>query len=193
MPPLGSVIQGSLTQGLEVRLHPDISVEDLRVGKFLVVQGRRARFFCMLTDVVLGTASPRILADPPAPHNQFLTQVLAGTGTYSTVNLSPMLTLITGDGDQPMELLPVKTVPSHFSQVYDASEQDFRSVFGWEDDPHRRNFAIGRPLDMDVPICIDLDRFVERSNGIFGKSGTGKSFLTRLLLCSIFQTGFRKI
>jgi len=24
-----------------------------------------------------------------------------------------------------MELLPVKTIPSHFSQVYDASEQDF--------------------------------------------------------------------
>jgi len=24
---------------------------------------------------------------------------------------------------------------------------------------------------MEVPICIDLDRFVERSNGVFGKSG----------------------
>ncbi len=86
-----------------------------------------------------------------------------------------------------MELLPVKTIPSHFSQVYDASERDFRAVFGWEDDPHRRNFAIGQPLDMDVPICIDLDRFVERSNGVFGKSGTGKSFLTRLLLSGIIR------
>ena len=43
--PLGSVIEGSLIRGLEVRLHPDVSVEDLRVGKFLVVQGRRSRFF----------------------------------------------------------------------------------------------------------------------------------------------------
>jgi hypothetical protein len=43
--PLGSVIQGSLTEGLEVRLHPDISVEDMRVGKFLVVQGMRIAFF----------------------------------------------------------------------------------------------------------------------------------------------------
>lgn len=42
--PLGSVTQGSLTGGLEVRLHPDISVEDMRVGKFLVVQGMRSRF-----------------------------------------------------------------------------------------------------------------------------------------------------
>ncbi|NTU64806.1 MAG: ATP-binding protein, partial [Chloroflexi bacterium] len=44
-------------------------------------------------------------------------------------------------------------------------------------------FAIGQPLDMDVSVCLNLARLVERSNGIFGKSGTGKSFLTRLLLC----------
>jgi DNA helicase HerA-like ATPase len=60
-------------------------------------------------------------------------------------------------------------------------------VFGWEDDPTRKNFAIGQPLDMDVPICINLDRFVERSNGVFGKSGTGKSFLTRLLISGIIR------
>ena len=213
--PLGSVIQGSLSQGLEVRLHPDVLVEDMRVGKFLVVEGARSRFFCMLTDVTLGTSSNRIVANPPDPRDDFLRDVLAGSGTYGTIDLTPML-MFTPEEDssqeqtltskeskkalnghslasyQPqssttMELMPVKTIPSHFSQVYDASERDFRAVFGWEDDPHRRNFAIGQPLDMDVPICIDLDRFVERSNGVFGKSGTGKSFLTRLLLCGIIR------
>jgi hypothetical protein len=207
--PLGSVIQGSLSAGLEVRLHPDVSVEDMRVGKFLVVQGMRSRFFCMLTDVTLGTSSQRILANPPSPDDDFLREVLAGSGTFGTVNLTPMLMFTpqefkareTGvalngntslasfqaQSSESMELLPVKTIPSHFSQVYDASERDFRAVFGWEDDPQRRNFAIGQPLDMEVPICIDLDRFVERSNGVFGKSGTGKSFLTRLLLSGIIR------
>jgi DNA helicase HerA-like ATPase len=211
--PLGSITQGSLSQGLEVRLHPDVSVEDMRVGKFLVVEGVRSRFFCMLTDVALGTSSNRIVANPPSPSDDFLREVLAGSGTYGTINLTPML-MFTPESDEPlfrtngkshqqpavpglasfqpqsssnMELLPVKTIPSHFSQVYDASERDFRAVFGWEDDPHRRNFAIGQPLDMDVPICVDLDRFVERSNGVFGKSGTGKSFLTRLLLSGIIR------
>jgi DNA helicase HerA-like ATPase len=223
--PLGSVIQGSLTQGLEIRLHADVSVEEMRVGKFLVVRGRRARFFCMLTDVSLGTSSLRIIANPPEPDDDFLREVLAGSGTYGTINLAPMLMFIppefvpgeqlfitNGDevtngkkngkkslnGKAPiasmetqssseMQLLPVKTIPSHFSPVYEATEHDFRSVFGWEDDPRRRNFAIGQPLDMDVPVCLDLDRFVERSNGVFGKSGTGKSFLTRLLLSGIIR------
>jgi uncharacterized protein len=216
--PLGSVIQGSLSQGLEVRLHADISVEDMRVGKFLVVQGVRSRFFCMLTDVSLGAASPRILANPPDPGNTFLQEVLAGSGTYGTINLTPMLMFTPTEArsgaiedarsskakpaksktrssklssyeaqSSVVELQPVKTIPSHFSQVYDSSERDFRAVFGWEDDPQRRNFAIGQPIDMEVPICIDLDRFVERSNGVFGKSGTGKSFLTRLLLSGIIR------
>ncbi len=211
--PLGSVIQGSLTKGLEIRLYPDVSVEDMRVGKFLVVQGIRSRFFCLLTDVSLGTSSDRILANPPAIEDSFLRDVLAGSGTYGTVELAPMLMFtptasadernaglslneinsklpgldLTSDSD--LQLLPVKTIPTHFSPVYDASERDFRSVFGWEDDPHRRNFAVGQPLDMEVPVCIDLDRFVERSNGIFGKSGTGKSFLTRLLLSGVIKKG----
>ena len=218
--PLGSVIQGSLSKGLEVRLHPDVLVEEMRVGKFLVVQGVRSRFFCMLTDVALGMASQRIVASPPEPNNIFLQEVLAGSGTYGTVDLTPMLMFTptestpvataresidatiqkstkqasTGNlasyeanSSAPLQLLPVKTIPGHFSQVYDASERDFRAVFGWEDDVHRRNFAIGQPIDMDVPICIDLDRFVERSNGIFGKSGTGKSFLTRLILSGIIR------
>ena len=210
--PLGSVIQGSLTGGLEVRLHPNISVEDMRVGKFLVVQGMRSRFFCMLTDVALGTANQRIMANPPSWEDTFLREVLAGSGTYGTVNLAPMLmftpentedSAVNGNWKSAkassalasfeaqtsttMELLPVKTIPTHFSQVYEASEEDFRRVFGWEDDPIRKNFSIGKPLDMDVPVCLDLNLFVERSNGVFGKSGTGKSFLTRLLLAGTIR------
>ena len=217
--PLGIVVQGSLSDGLEVRLNGEISVEDMRVGKFLVVHGRHTRFFCILTDVTLGTASPRILMNPPDPENTFLTEILAGTGTFGTINLTPMLMFVPANpfdlitqratsqnNDRvkktkrkksaayeaveeisDFQLLPVKTIPSHFSQVFDATERDFRIVFGWEDDPHKRNFAIGQPIDMPVPICLDLDRFVERSNGVFGKSGTGKSFLTRLLLSGIIR------
>ena len=213
--PLGSVIQGSLIGGLEVRLHPDILVEDMRVGKFLVVQGVRSRFFCMLTDVALGISNQRIVAYPPNWEDTLMREILAGSGTYGTINLAPML-MFTPDKNESdfdidvksaklkeavntslasfqaqtstsMELMPVKTIPTHFSQVYDASENDFRRVFGWEDDPQRKNFSIGKPLDMDVPVCIDLNKFVERSNGVFGKSGTGKSFLTRLLLAGTIR------
>ena len=40
---------------------------------------------------------------------------------------------------------------------------------------------------METPICIDLEGFIERSNGIFGKTGTGKTFLTRLVLAGLIH------
>ncbi|MDX2272280.1 MAG: DUF87 domain-containing protein [Cyanobacteriota bacterium] len=194
---LATVTQGSLSQGLEARLNPGVAIEDLRVGKFVVVQGQRNRFFGLLTDVRLGSASPHILLNPPRPEEHLLREILSGTGTFALLTLTPMLMLTPvrsegeggGESSHPtaMELLPVKTVPAHFSQVYEARELDFRTVFGWEEDPSKRNFAIGQPIDMPVPICLDLDRLVERSNGIFGKSGTGKSFLTRLLLSGVIR------
>jgi len=80
---------------------------------------------------------------------------------------------------------PARTIPPHFSSVSEATLEDFERVFGRDDG--KNHFQIGQPIDMDVPVCLDLRRFVERSNGIFGKSGTGKSFLTRLLLCGVIK------
>ncbi|HMO56903.1 MAG TPA: ATP-binding protein [Roseiflexaceae bacterium] len=177
---LGVITSGSLVEGLSARLEGGESVEDLRVGQFVVVRGEKNEFFAMVTDVVLEATNQKVLADPP-DGDPFIYEVLAGTSTYGTIALKPMLML---PNDVNEGLRPPKTVPRHFAPVLEADESDFQRVFGGEDATH---FEIGRPLDMDVPVCIDLNRLVERSNGIFGKSGTGKSFLTRLMLCGTIK------
>lgn len=178
---IGVVISGSLVGGLCARLEPYTSVEDMRVGKFVVVRGEKNEFFSMITDVVLEATNQKILIDPPGD-DPFINEVLAGTSTYGAITLMPRLML---PADLEQGLLQVKTVPRHFSPLYEANEDDFMRVFGHEGGTQ---FEIGRPLDMDVPVCLDLERFVERSNGVFGKSGTGKSFLTRLMLCGTIAT-----
>ncbi len=185
MPPhtrtrLGVVTSGSLIEGLAARLEGRGSVEDMRVGKFVVIQGEKHEFFSMITDVLLEATNQKVLSDPPNG-DPFFHEVLAGTSTYGAIALKPMLML---PHDLKEGLLPPKTVPRHFAPVLEADEGDFKRVFGGEDATH---FEIGRPLDMDVPVCLDLHKIVERSNGIFGKSGTGKSFLTRLLLCGTIK------
>lgn len=184
---LGIVTQGSLSAGLEMRLDVSQSVEDLRVGRFVVVEGKNHRFFSMLTDVTLSASNAAILTNPPLA-DDFLLSVLAGISTFGTVKVQPMLMLEKQDGEAH-ELRPVKTIPSHFSPVFEASQEDFGLVFGQENeaDPQDLHFNIGTPLNMDTPVCIDLGRFIERSNGIFGKSGTGKSFLTRIFLCGLIN------
>ena len=178
---IGVVTSGSLLEGLTARLDDHYALEQLRVGQFVVVQGRQNRFFSLLTDVQLAATSPAILADPPGDDHPLLTEILAGRSTYGTFKITPQLML---PEDVSLGLRPVKTIPAHFAPIYEASEDDFGLVFGAETGG---NFQMGQPLDMDVPVCLDLHRFVERSNGVFGKSGTGKSFLTRLLLCGVIK------
>ena len=182
--PLGMVVDGSLTKGVEVRLDPSTSVEDVRVGTFVTIQGQRMRFFAVVTDVALGAADPGLKYAPPDVSDPFIAQVVSGTTAYGTVSVLPTLTMpaVLGDSSGPV---PAKTVPAHFSRVSSASQRDVEVVFGKEDENH---FWIGNPLDMETKVCLDLKLLSERSIGVFGKSGTGKTFLTRLLLIGILQS-----
>jgi uncharacterized protein len=183
---LGVVINGSLTHGIDVKLDAQSSVEDMAVGRYVTIKGQKRRFFGMITDVSLAVVDEQINIAPSDVSDPFLSEVLSGTSTYGTLHVLPMLTI----GGEVAALLdgpqPVKTVPSHFSQVSQASQIDVELVFGGEDE---KKFFIGTPLDMETKICLDLAELVKRSNGIFGKSGTGKTFLTRLLLIGMLQKG----
>jgi len=182
--PLGIVVSGSLEKGLEVRLDSSASVEDVVVGRYVTVEGQKRRFFGMITDITLGVTDQELTVTPPDTSSPFIAEVLAGTATYGMLHVLPMLT-IGGDVASLIEgPQPVKTVPSHFSVVNLASDRDMELVFGEED---ATRFHIGNPLDMETKLCLDLEELVKRSNGIFGKSGTGKTFLTRILLIGMLQ------
>ncbi|MEA1959517.1 MAG: ATP-binding protein [Chloroflexota bacterium] len=183
---LGFVVSGSLTKGVDVRLDGDFSVEDLAVGRYVTIEGERRRFFGMLTDVALDAADPRIMTAPPDVSDPFIAEVISGTSTFGRLHVLPMLT-IGGDTEDIIEgPQPVKTVPAHFSVVRESSEQDVAGVFG---SVGEGQFYIGTPLDMETRVRLDTSRLVTRSNGIFGKSGTGKTFLARLVLIGILQEG----
>ena len=186
---LGMVTGGSLSTGLDVKLDRDQELETLAVGRYVVARGRKARFFCMITDVALASANPQVAVQPPDVSDPFLAQVHRGTTTFGTIHLTPLLVLEEG----AQEVKPVKTIPEHFTPVHTASQVEVDQVFGEEGvrkiggkDVHY--FHIGAPLDMEtVKITLNLERLVERSSGVFGKSGTGKTFLSRLLLAGVIR------
>ncbi|MEL6524909.1 MAG: ATP-binding protein, partial [Chloroflexota bacterium] len=125
---------------------------------------------------------PGIQSDPPDITDPFLRDVYTGTVAYSIVTVTPMLIIDDQEG-----ALPVKTIPGHFNSVFNATEHDVNAVFGDEDATH---FNVGSPLELqNTNINLNLKRLVERSVGVFGKSGTGKSFLTRVLLAGTIQRG----
>ena len=181
---LGIVVSGSLNKGVEVRLDSSASVEDMAVGRYVIIEGEKQRFFGMIADVSLGVIDPKLTLTPPDVSDPFIAEVLAGTSTYGTLHVSPYLTIGSDVTSLLGEPQPVKTIPAHFSTVNLASDQDIEMVFGKED---KERFWIGNPLDMETKLCLNLEELVKRSNGIFGKSGTGKTFLTRILLIGMLQ------
>jgi len=186
---IGRVVGGSVSGGLEVRLDAEVSVEEMGIGRFVTVEGNRRRFLCLVTDVRLKSVSDQVASVPPDYDDPFIARVMGGIATYGVLQVLPTLVL-PPTPEEPPE--PVKTVPVHFAPVYEATADDLRTVYGDERQAH--NFQVGSPLEMpEVPLCIDIRRLVERSNGVFGKSGTGKSFLTRLLLLGIIRSGLASV
>ncbi|HCU80931.1 MAG TPA: ATPase, partial [Chloroflexi bacterium] len=184
---IGTIVGGSLSKGLVVKLDagelPGSMIEQLAVGRYVVVQGlTERRFFCIVTDVALEHTNPSVESNPPEATDIIMAEVYRSTLAYGKANVAPMLVLEHGS-EEPK---PVKTIPAHFSVVVQANEEDVAKVFGKADSDH---FYIGNPIEMDqVPINVNLDRFIERSSGVFGKSGTGKSFITRTLLSGIVKS-----
>jgi len=182
---LGVVVGGSLSKGLVIKLDSGQSVEELAVGRYIVVHGHQRRFFCMITDVVLDSTNPDIQNAPPDISDPFFEAIYIGTAAYGKIHAQPMLSI--DDSEPNPKPKPVKTIPGHFMKVMNATVEDVNAVFGVEDEHH---FNVGSPLELEeTQINLDLRKLVERSVGVFGKSGTGKSFLTRMLIAGIIHRG----
>ena len=197
--PIGYVVGGGLKANLFVRL--TLPAQEVQEGGFVVLESGNWQFYGLVTDLQLGALDPRYaelqnanrLAEP-------VTRLLNSQTLYTNLEVLPALMLERGpelnsadyeswsrshqDENTPRPL-PIKTVPAHHAIARLASAGDVAEIFG---DPSKKGyFEIGRTREQDHPVCIDLNKFVQRSSGIFGATGTGKSFLTRIILAGLIQ------
>jgi hypothetical protein len=198
--PIGYIVGGGLKESFRARL--TVPSQEVQEGAFVVIESGDWQFYGLVTDLQLGATDPRFADEqtearlPPS-----LAHALHGQTLYTTLEILPALMLERGPepgspeyaawtkekADKPPHPLPVKTVPPHHAEVHMASGGDIAEIFG---DPSKKgNFVIGTTREQGHPVCIDLDKFVQRSAGVFGATGTGKSFLTRVVLAGLMQHG----
>ena len=187
---LGQVVGGSLSRGLDVRLDGfDASAEDVAVGSFVTIQGRRQRYFAVVTDIELRAVDDSVRHFPPtfgygnSDDDGFAAEVIAGTVAYAQLSVMPSMAVPVGTL-QPGNAEQAKTIPEHFAPVYAASQADIDAVFRARDG----DFALGSPQGMESSLVrLDLAALASRSVGVFGASGTGKTFLARMLLAGLVK------
>ncbi len=200
---IGYIIGGGLKDSFSARLTVDPL--DVQEGGFVVIDSGNYRFYGLVTDLRLGATDPRFAdeqSETRLPPN--LAQALHGQTLYTNLEILPALMLERGpepgtpeyklwraehadtlSGTSDPRPLPVKTIPKHHAPVSLADQADIATIFG---DPDKDgNFVIGYTREQGHPVCINLDKFVQRSSGVFGATGTGKSFLTRLVLAGLMH------
>ena len=89
---LGMVVSGSLGDGVEVKLDPAVSIEEVRVGRYVTIEGDRMRFFGVVTDVSLGSTDPTLRLNPPDVSDPYIADVVSGTTAFGIVDVEPLLT-----------------------------------------------------------------------------------------------------
>ena len=178
-----------------------LTVSPLEVQEwgFVVIDSGDYRFYGLATDLKLGATDPRFADEQSeARLPAALAKALHGQTLYTNLEILPALMLERGPepGSPDYKLwraehpedprpMPVKTVPLHHAPVSMAGAADIATIFG---DPEKEgNFIIGYTREQGHPVCINLDKFIQRSAGVFGATGTGKSFLTRLVLAGLMH------
>jgi uncharacterized protein len=191
---IGYVIGGGLREGFRIRL--TAKADDVQEGSFVVCDSGQWRFFGLVTDLQLGATDFRFAESQMERLQPAVRALLRGETLYTTLDMYPTLMLDRGpDPDKEPEAYldwqeqvekglvgpqPVKTVPAHHAAVRLAGEGDVAEIFPGD-------FVIGHTIEQGHPVRLDLGRFVKRSSGIFGATGTGKSFLTRMVLAGMMR------
>jgi DNA helicase HerA-like ATPase len=195
--PIGYIVGGGLKEGFRIRL--TVPADTVQEGSFLVCDNGRFRYYGLVTDLQLGATDPRFADEKTDRMHPAIQQALLGKTLYTTLEMYPTLLLDRGPED-PGDYLdwqervsrgeenpgprPVKTVPAHHADVRPADESDVAQIFG-EEGPGV--FHIGNTIEQGYKVCLDLHKFIKRSSGIFGATGTGKSFLTRMVLAGLMK------
>ncbi len=196
---IGYIVGGGLKENLRVRL--EVSPQDVQEGAFVVIESGNWHYYGLVIDLQLGATDPRF-ADEQSENRLLpeLASLLHGQTLFTNLEVLPALMYEVGPspdkdaqahqdwllalGDRQPRPLPVKTVPPHHSPVRMATAGDIAEIFGKDE---KSNFVIGETQEGGHPVRVNLAKFVQRSSGIFGATGTGKSFLTRIILAGLIH------
>jgi hypothetical protein len=198
---IGIVTSGGLKENLHVRLNG--TPQQVQEGSFIVIDSQDWKFYGIATDLQLQSIDPRYALEPSRAR---LPEELAGSldrqTLYTNLVVLPALMLErgpepdsadysawrraidSGDKEEPRPM-PVKSIPAHHADAFLAGAGDVAEIFGKPED--EGNFVIGYTREQDHPVCVNLDKLIQRSSGIFGATGSGKSFLTRMLLAGLID------
>jgi len=179
---IGRIKSGSFRDGIIVQLSSDHSIEELRIGEFVKVEGKNLDFIGMITDMRLNIINPDVFIAPPE-NNDLLKNAINGIMVNSEVEFYPLVSIERNNNI----IHSVKSIPAQFDEMIPVNQKDMDLILMSGLSKDDKPFEIGNILTMDYHANINLRSIIERSLGVFGSTGSGKTFFTRLLLAGLIK------
>jgi DNA helicase HerA-like ATPase len=183
---IGQVVGGSIEDGLKIRLAAE--TESIALGSYLIVESMRNNYLAMVSDIqhpVSPLVSNPMLSDLSTPMNCLIEEELLQGEAAARLELSSPRS-----GSAAGQFQPVATLPGIHSQVRLANSSDIQHVFGGEG---AAGFTIGNTREQNQPVPIDLGRLIKRSLGVYGSSGSGKTFLARVMISGLISSDLASV
>jgi len=181
---IGEIVAASVIDGLTAKLQLN-NPEELRIAYPVIVEGARYDFYCLVEDILnepsdiadqlAGSAIGDVVVPRPETHEGY-----GGPVFYSKAKLR-MIQLIdreTGRLSEP------QTIPPYFSEVRHATREDVERIYV----PTAKSAPLGTITGVEpFYVHLEVDKLVEKPFAIFGRTGTGKSILNKLVCTAILS------
>jgi len=179
---IGEIVAASVIDGLvaKLQLHDP---EELRIAYPVIVEGARYDFYCLVEDVInepsdiadqlAGSSISDVVVPRPETHEGY-----GGPIFYSKAKLR-MIQLVERETKRLSE---PQTIPPYFSSCRHAAREDVERIY--ETTP--TSAPLGTITGVEpFYVHLDMARLVEKPFAIFGRTGTGKSILNKLVCAGI--------
>ena len=179
---IGEIVAASVIDGLVAKLQLH-NPEELRIAYPVIVEGARYDFYCLVEDVInepsdiadqlAGSSISDVVVPRSETHEGY-----GGPIFYSKAKLR-MIQLIERE---TKDLSEPQTIPPYFSACRHATREDVERIY----EVTETSATLGTITGIE-PFYVQLNmaKLVEKPFAIFGRTGTGKSILNKLVCVGI--------
>jgi len=181
---IGEIVAASVIDGLVAKLQLG-NPEELKIAFPVIVEGARYDFYCLVEDVLneesdiadqlAGSTIADVIVPRPETHEGY-----GGPIFYSKAKLR-MIQLV---DRETKKLSEPQTIPPYFSACRHATRDDVERIY----EVTETSATLGTITGVEpFHVQLDMKKLVEKPFAIFGRTGTGKSILNKLVCAGILS------
>lgn len=177
---IGHVVEGSYKDGIKVSLSPLEDIEEFPIGSLAIISTDNNIYLTILNDIRFhASISSSLISHIPKKFRERIISYLRDNKVDNFAYFTPIAKSNIPDG------IPEKpdTVPPYGSNLIKATVDNLSLFYGESD--WSVNFPLGSPKvvgDIKYEVPINIEDLVNLNMGIYGKSGSGKTFVANLIV-----------